>query len=106
MTATFPGKQKSCWPFTKRWKPISTGTKPPRDWEELEHVLFLLCEDNHGHLRTVPPRQMRNHPGGWGMYYHFDYHGGPVSYEWVDSTPLAQTWEAMTQAWDYGIREL
>ena len=49
---------------------------------------------------------MRNHPGGWGMYYHFDYHGGPVSYEWVDSTPLAQTWDAMTQAWDYGIREL
>ena len=40
------------------------------------------------------------------MYYHFDYHGGPVSYEWVDSTPLAQTWDAMTQAWDYGIREL
>lgn len=77
-----------------------------KDWAELEDVLFLLCEDNHGHLRTVPPKEMRNHPGGWGMYYHFDYHGGPVSYEWVDSTTLAQTWEAMTQAWDYGIREL
>ena len=77
-----------------------------KDWAELEDVLFLLCEDNHGHLRTVPPRNLVNHPGGWGMYYHFDYHGGPVSYEWVDSTPLAQTWEAMTQAWDYGIREL
>ena len=77
-----------------------------KDWEELKDVLFLLCEDNHGQLRTVPPRDMVDHPGGWGMYYHFDYHGGPVSYEWVDSTPLAQTWEAMTQAWDYGIREL
>ena len=81
-------------------------TQGLKDWKELEDVLFLLCEDNHGHLRTVPPRDMVNHPGGWGMYYHFDYHGGPVSYEWVDSTPLAQTWEAMTQAWDYGIREL
>lgn len=81
-------------------------TQGLKDWEELKDVLFLLCEDNHGQLRTVPPRDMVNHPGGWGMYYHFDYHGGPISYEWVDSTPLAQTWEAMTQAWDYGIREL
>lgn len=77
-----------------------------KDWPELKDVLFLLCEDNHGHLRTVPPRDMVDHPGGWGMYYHFDYHGDPISYEWVDSTPLAQTWEAMTQAWDFGIREL
>lgn len=77
-----------------------------KDWDELKDVLFLLCEDNHGHLRTVPPKDMVNHPGGWGMYYHFDYHGGPISYEWVDSTPLSQTWEAMTQAWDAGIREL
>lgn len=30
----------------------------------------------------------------------------PFPTKWVDSTPLAQTWEAMTQAWDYGIREL
>lgn len=77
-----------------------------KDWDELKDVLFLLCEDNFGHLRTVPPKDMVNHPGGWGMYYHFDYHGDPISYEWVDSTPLAQTWEAMTQAWDWGIREL
>ena len=76
-----------------------------KDWEELKDVLFMLCEDNFGHLRTVPPEAQRSHPGGWGMYYHLDYHGGPVSYEWVDSTPLAQIWEQMTQAWEYGIRE-
>ena len=77
-----------------------------KDWEALRDVLFLLCEDNFGHLRTVPPRELVNHPGGWGMYYHLDYHGGPISYEWVDSTPLSAVWEAMTQAWDFGIREL
>lgn len=75
-------------------------------WKELDDVLFMLCEDNFGHLRTVPPEALREHPGGWGMYYHFDYHGGPVSYEWVDSTPLSQVWEQMTAAWEYGIREL
>ena len=57
-----------------------------KDWDALKDVLFLLCEDNHGQLRTVPPRNLVDHPGGWGMYYHFDYHGGPVSYEWLDST--------------------
>ena len=77
-----------------------------KDWDELKDVLFLLCEDNFGHLRTVPPRELADHPGGWGMYYHLDYHGGPISYEWVDSTPLSAVWEAMTQAWDFGIREL
>lgn len=81
-------------------------TEGLRSWKELDDVLFMLCEDNFGHLRTVPPKDVRNHPGGWGMYYHFDYHGGPVSYEWVDSTPLAQAWEQMTQAWEYGIRDL
>ena len=81
-------------------------TEGLNNWEELEDVLFLLCEDNFGHLRTVPPDKLRDHPGGWGMYYHFDYHGDPVSFEWVDSTPLSQTWEQMTQAWEYGIRDL
>ena len=47
-------------------------TQGLKDWQELEDVLFLLCEDNHGHLRTVPPKEMRHQPGGWGMYYHFD----------------------------------
>lgn len=77
-----------------------------KDWPELRDVLFLLCEDNFGHLRALPPKELAEHPGGWGMYYHFDYHGAPISYEWVDSTPMSQTWEAMTQAWEWGIREL
>lgn len=82
------------------------ATEGLRTWKELDDVLFMLCEDNYGHLRTVPPKALREHPGGWGMYYHFDYHGGPISYEWVDSTTLSQTWEQMTQAWEYGIRDL
>lgn len=81
-------------------------TEGLQSWHELDDVLFLLCEDNFGHLRTVPPEVLRDHPGGWGMYYHFDYHGGPISYEWVDSTPLSQVWEQMTAAWEYGIQEL
>lgn len=77
-----------------------------KDWEELDDVICMLCEDNFGHMRTLPTEELRKHKGGFGMYYHFDYHGGPVSYEWVDSTPLTKTWEQMCMAYEYGIREL
>ncbi len=77
-----------------------------KEWKELENVIFMLCEDNFGYMRTLPTEEMRAHKGGFGMYYHFDYHGGPVSYEWMPSTTFALTWEQMTQAYDYGIRDV
>ena len=76
-----------------------------KDWEELDGVICMLCEDNFGHMRTLPTEEIRRRKGGFGMYYHFDYHGGPVSYEWVDSTPLSLTWEQMCMAYEYGIRD-
>lgn len=76
-----------------------------KDWEELDGVICMLCEDNFGHMRTLPTEQMRGRKGGFGMYYHFDYHGGPISYEWVDSTPMSKTWEQMCMAYEYGIRD-
>ena len=75
-------------------------------WEELEDVILLLCEDNYGNMRTLPTEAMKSHRGGFGMYYHFDYHGGPISYEWVNSTPLPKIWEQMTQAYECGVRDL
>jgi len=74
--------------------------------EELEDVILMLCDDNHGNLRTLPTKEMRDHPGGYGMYYHFDYHGGPISYEWVNSSYLPKIWEQMSMAYDFGIRDL
>ena len=78
-----------------------------REWKELDDVIFLLCEDNFGNLRGLPePYDLKRHRGGFGMYYHFDYHGAPVSYEWVNCTRLAKTREQMTMAYEYGVREL
>lgn len=74
--------------------------------KELEDVILMLCDDNHGNLRTLPTEEMRKHSGGYGMYYHFDYHGGPISYEWVNSSYLPKIWEQMSMAYDFGIREL
>ena len=77
-----------------------------KDWEDLSGVTCMLCEDNFGQMRTLPTEDIRDRKGGFGMYYHFDYHGGPISYEWVDSTPLSKTWEQMCQAYEYGIRDV
>ena len=40
------------------------------------------------------------------MYYHLDYHGWPVSYEWINSSYLPKIWEQMSMAYDFGVREL
>lgn len=77
-----------------------------KDWDGLDGVTLMLCEDNFGYLRSLPGKACRNRPGGWGMYYHVDYHGAPVSYEWVDSTPLSMIWEQMSTAYEYGIRDV
>ncbi len=75
-------------------------------WEGLDGVICMLSDDNFGHLRALPDEAMRRHRGGYGMYYHLDYHGGPVSYEWVDSTPFSQIWEQMCEAYEHGVQEL
>lgn len=73
---------------------------------ELDGVILLLCDDNHGYLRSLPDKEMRKHKGGFGMYYHFDYHGEPISYEWINSTYLPEVWEQMTTAYEHGVQSL
>ena len=36
--------------------------------------------------------------GGAGVYYHFDYHGGPRSYQWINTNPIAKIWDQMSLA--------
>jgi len=76
------------------------------DSPELEGVTLMLCDDNYGNLRTVPTQHMRDHKGGYGMYYHFDYHGFPISFEWINSSYLPKVWEQMCTAYEFGIRDL
>lgn len=77
-----------------------------RTWDVLDDVTIMLADDNFANVRTLPTEAERNRKAGWGMYYHFDYHGGPRSYEWVNTTPLEKVWEQMTMAYDYGVRDI
>lgn len=82
------------------------NTEGLKDWDGLDGVTLMLCEDNYGNMRTLPTKELRGHNGGWGMYYHFDYHGGPISYEWVNSSYLPKVWDQMTEAYEFGIRDI
>ena len=77
-----------------------------RDFPELEGVTLMLCEDNFGNMRALPRKEERCRNGGFGMYFHLDYHGDPCSYEWVASTPVTKIWEQMSMAYEYGIRDV
>ncbi|AET60998.1 alpha-glucuronidase Gh115A [Paenibacillus terrae HPL-003] len=73
---------------------------------ELDGVTLMLSDDNFGNLRSVPTEEMRGHNGGYGLYYHFDFHGGAYAYDWMNTNYLPKVWEQLTMAYDYGIREI
>ncbi len=82
-------------------------TEGLKKWNALDDVTIMLCDDNFGNMRTLPTTEEEiNRKGGWGMYYHFDYHGGPTSYEWVNSVELNKVWEQMTMAYEHGIDDI
>ena len=67
-----------------------------------DDVTLLWAEDNWGNIRRLPTPEERKRSGGAGIYYHFDYHGGPRSYQWLNTSPLNKIWEQMSLAKQYG----
>ncbi|ROQ18416.1 glycosyl hydrolase family 67 [Marinimicrobium koreense] len=66
-----------------------------------DDVTLLWADDNWGNIRRLPTPEERDRSGGAGVYYHFDYVGGPRSYRWINVTPIAKVWEQMNLAWEY-----
>jgi len=71
-----------------------------------DDVMLLLCDDNWGNVRILPKPEERSRKGGFGIYYHFDFVGGPVSYRWLNVTQIEKVWEQMNLAYRYGAQEL
>lgn len=67
-----------------------------------DDVTLLWAEDNWGNVRRLPTAAERHRSGGAGIYYHFDYHGGPRSYQWINTSPIAKIWDQMSLAKQYG----
>lgn len=71
-----------------------------------DDVIMLLCDDNWGNVRRLPDAKERQHPGGWGMYYHVDYVGAPRNSKWINVTPVQNMWEQLKLTYDYGVDRL
>lgn len=67
-----------------------------------DYVTLLWCDDNWGNIRRLPTAEERKRSGGAGIYYHMDYVGGPRSYKWINTVPVAKIWEQMSKAYQYG----
>jgi hypothetical protein len=75
------------------------GMKVPDD------VILLFSDDNWGQIRRLPTAGAQR-PGGYGVYYHFDYVGGPRNYKWLNTVQIEKTWQQMDLAWARGARSL
>lgn len=71
-----------------------------------DDVTLLLCDDNWGNLRRLPRLGDKPRRGGYGIYYHFDYVGGPRNYKWLNTNPLPRIWEQLHLAHEYGAKQI
>ncbi len=71
-----------------------------------DDITLLLCDDNWGNIRKLPSLTEKPRKGGYGIYYHFDYVGGPRNYKWLNTNPISKTWEQMHLAYEYNARQI
>ncbi len=71
-----------------------------------DDVTLLLCDDNWGNVRRLPDLDAPKRIGGYGMYYHFDYVGGPRNYKWLNTKIIPRIWEQMHLCYEYGVDQI
>lgn len=71
-----------------------------------EDITLLLCDDNWGNIRALPKLGDPKRKGGYGIYYHFDYVGGPRNYKWINTNNISRIWEQMHLAYEYGVDQI
>ena len=92
-----------------------------------DDVTLLFSDDNWGDVRRLPdvgavatdsavrtariptlqgeraPSGAPPRSGGYGLYYHNDYVGGPRSYRWINTNAIPRVWEQLHLAWASGV---
>ena len=71
-----------------------------------DDVTLLLADDNWGNIRKLPNPSEEPRKGGYGIYYHFDYVGGPRNYKWINTSQISRVWEQMNLAYKFGADRL
>lgn len=76
------------------------GMKVPDD------VTLLFSDDNWGQIRRLPDPAAPPRAGGYGIYYHFDYVGGPRNYKWINTSQIEKVWQQMDLAYRRDARAI
>ena len=71
-----------------------------------DDVTLLLCDDNWGNVRKLPDINAPKRKGGYGIYYHFDYVGGPRNYKWINVSQIQRVWEQMNLSYAHGVNKI
>lgn len=71
-----------------------------------DDVTLLFCDDNWGNVRRLPALDAKPRKGGYGMYYHFDYVGGPRNSKWINVSQIQRIWEQMNLTYHHGVDEI
>lgn len=71
-----------------------------------DDVTLLFSDDNWGQIRRLPNPKAQPRKGGYGVYYHFDYVGGPRNYKWLNTNQIEKTWQQMALAREAGADRL
>jgi hypothetical protein len=71
-----------------------------------DDITLLLCDDNWGNIRKLPALEAAPRKGGYGIYYHFDYVGGPRNHKWLNTTQIIRVWEQMNLAYQHGVKDI
>ncbi len=71
-----------------------------------DDVILLFCDDNWGNVRKLPDLSKPLHKGGYGIYYHFDYVGGPRNSKWINISPIQRVWEQMNLSYEHKVDKL
>jgi len=71
-----------------------------------DDVTLLFADDNWGNVRRLPALGDTLRAGGYGVYYHFDYVGGPRNYKWINTNPIARVWDQMNLSYRSGARRI
>jgi GH35 family endo-1,4-beta-xylanase len=97
VTGKNPASTPQSWALYKEVQDYyNKGMRVPDD------VTLLLCDDNWGDVRKLPQLGEKPRTGGYGMYYHFDYVGGPRNYKWINTNQVSRVWEEMHLTKEYG----
>lgn len=90
------------------YKEVENAWNMGRLYEQdcMKDTYAMFCDDNFAYLRTLPTEEQKENVGGLGMYYHFDYVGGPKSYTWIQTTQLSRIWDQMSVAYENDIDDV